>query len=116
MSFITANTFSHSKIQSRQIHSMVEKSNNDAATAYNTKILSNDKKECIFGLNFFVNMPVKNSNCMFKSMPHLLSYDEWWDEPLFERQKFLETTHKYLVVGDPVVIVRFQTYSYRQEK
>ena len=87
MSFITANTFSRSKIQSHQIHSIVEKSNNDAATAYNTKISSNDKKECIFGLNFFVNMPVKNSNCMFKSMPHLLSYDEWWDEPVFERRE-----------------------------
>ena len=28
-------------------------------------------------------------------MPHLLSDDEWWDEPFFERREFWETNHKY---------------------
>ena len=51
----------------------------------------------IFWSQLFVNMPVKNSNCISKSMPHLLSYDEWWDEPVFERREIFwrETTDNY---------------------
>ena len=47
------------------------------------QISSTDKNEYFFGLSFFQCACQK-----FQSMPHLLSYDEWRDEPFFERRKF----------------------------